>query len=82
MGHGHFGGLKNIEVIISKWIVMWKLNTSIIYPGKNYPVQLFFKKILHCFKYHPFSNKCDNKLYINLCNISRGIIAVCYFFHA
>jgi hypothetical protein len=37
MGHGLFQGLKNIEVIISKWIVMWKLYTSIIYPGKILP---------------------------------------------
>jgi hypothetical protein len=47
MGHGLIGGLKNIEVIISKWIVMWKLYTSIIYPGKNDLVQLFFKEIIH-----------------------------------
>ena len=37
MGHGLFGRLKNIDVIISKWIVMWKLYTSIIYPGKKLP---------------------------------------------
>jgi hypothetical protein len=59
MGHGLFGGLKNIEVIISKWIVMWKLYTSIIYHGKNYLVQLFFKEILHYLKCHPFSNRRD-----------------------
>jgi hypothetical protein len=70
MGHGPFGGLKNIEVIISKWIVMWKLYTSIIYPAKNYLVQLFFKEILHYLKCHPYSNRCDNKLYINLCKKS------------
>ena len=59
MGHGLFGGLKNIEVIISKWIVMWKLYSSIIYPAKNYLVQLFFKEILHYLKCHPFFNRLD-----------------------
>ena len=39
---------------------MWKLYTSIIYPEKNYLVQLFFKEILHYLKCHPFSNRCDN----------------------
>jgi hypothetical protein len=33
---------------------MWKLYTSIIYPLKNYLVQLFFKEILHYLKCHPF----------------------------
>jgi hypothetical protein len=55
MGHGLFVGLKNIEVIISIWFVMWKLYTSIIYPGKNYLVQLFFNEIIHYLKC-PFSN--------------------------
>jgi hypothetical protein len=82
MGHGLFGELTNIEMIISKWIVMWKLYTGIIYSGKNYLVLLFFKEILHYLKCHSFSNRCDNKLHINVCNISRGVIALCYCFHA
>jgi hypothetical protein len=85
MGHGLFGGLKNIGSDYFKmncYVEIIHTNCSIIYPGKNYLVQLFFKEIIHYLKCHPFSNRCDNKLYINLCNISIGIIAVCYFFHA